>query len=217
MRPTGKLHLGHLAGALTNWVNLQDDYECFYSIVDWHALMSEYADSKQIKANCREVILDWLASGLDPEKCSIFVQSMVPQHAEIHLAFSMVTPLGWLERCPTYKDQIKNIQNKDLGTYAFLGYPVLMAGDILLYKAGKVPVGEDQSAHLELTREIARRFNYFYGPIFPEPETLLTPTPKVPGTDGRKMSKSYGNSLNISEDLKELWEKLRTMKTDPQR
>ncbi len=217
MRPTGKLHLGHLAGALTNWVKLQDEYDCFYSIVDWHALMSEYADSSQIKANCREVILDWLASGLDPEKCSIFVQSMVPQHAEIHLAFSMVTPLGWLERCPTYKDQIKNIQNKDLGTYAFLGYPVLMAGDILLYKAGRVPVGEDQSAHLELTREIARRFNYFYGPIFPEPETLLTPTPKVPGTDGRKMSKSYGNSLTISEDLKELWEKLRTMKTDPQR
>ena len=217
MRPTGKLHLGHLAGALTNWVKLQDEYDCFYSIVDWHALMSEYADSSQIKANCREVILDWLASGLDPEKCSIFVQSMVPQHAEIHLAFSIVTPLGWLERCPTYKDQIKNIQNKDLGTYAFLGYPVLMAGDILLYKAGRVPVGEDQSAHLELTREIARRFNYFYGPIFPEPETLLTPTPKVPGTDGRKMSKSYGNSLTISEDLKELWEKLRTMKTDPAR
>jgi len=217
MRPTGKLHLGHLAGALTNWVKLQDEYECFYSIVDWHALMSEYSDSGLIKSNCREVILDWLASGLDPEKCSIFVQSMVPQHAEIHLALSMITPLGWLERCPTYKDQIRNMQNKDLGTYAFLGYPVLMAGDILLYKASRVPVGEDQSAHLELTREIARRFNYFYGPIFPEPETLLTPTPKVPGTDGRKMSKSYGNSLNISEDLKELWEKLRTMKTDPQR
>ena len=217
MRPTGKLHLGHLAGALTNWVKLQDEFECFYSIVDWHALMSDYADSSQIRGNTHEVMLDFLSAGLDPEKCSIFVQSSVPEHALIHLAFSMVTPVGWLERCPTYKDQIKNIQNKDLGNYAFLGYPVLMAGDILLYKAGRVPVGEDQSAHLELTREIARRFNYYFGPIFPEPDILLTPTPKVPGTDGRKMSKSYGNSLMISEDLKEMWEKLRTMKTDPQR
>ena len=217
MRPTGKLHLGHLAGALTNWVKLQDGYECFYSIVDWHALMSDYADSSSIEKNSVEVLLDWLASGLDPEKCVIFLQSHVPQHAELHLALSMVTPLGWLQRCPTYKEQILNIQNKDLSTYAFLGYPVLMAADILLYKAGIVPVGEDQSAHLEISREMARRFNSFYGEILPEPQIMLTPTPKVPGTDGRKMSKSYGNSINIADTSEEIWEKLRPMITDPAR
>lgn len=217
MRPTGKLHLGHLAGALTNWVKLQEEYECFYSIVDWHALMSDYADSSSTMQNSMEVLLDWLASGIDPEKCVVFVQSHVPQHAELHLALSMVTPLGWLQRCPTYKEQILNIQNKDLSTYAFLGYPVLMAADILLYKAEIVPVGEDQSAHLELTREIARRFNGFFGNVLPEPQILLTPTPKVPGTDGRKMSKSYGNSINISDEPGVMWEKLRTMVTDPAR
>ena len=217
MRPTGKLHLGHLAGALTNWVKLQESYECFYSIVDWHALMSDYADSSTIRNNCSEVLLDWLASGLDPEKCVIFVQSHVPQHAELHLALSMVTPLGWLQRNPTYKEQIINIQNRDLSTYAFLGYPVLMAADILLYKAEIVPVGEDQSAHLEISREMARRFNSFFGEILPEPQIMLTPTPKVPGTDGRKMSKSYGNSINIADHPDEMWQKIRTMITDPAR
>lgn len=217
MRPTGQLHLGHLAGALTNWVKLQDSYDCFYSIVDWHALMSDYADSSQIETNCREVLLDWLSAGLDPEKCVIFVQSHVPQHAELHLALSMVTPLGWLYRCPTYKEQILNIQNKDLSNYAFLGYPVLMAADILLYKAAIVPVGEDQGAHLEITREIARRFNGFFGAILPEPQIMLTPTPKVPGTDGKKMSKSYGNSINLADPQEVVWEKLRTMITDPAR
>jgi tryptophanyl-tRNA synthetase len=217
MRPTGKLHLGHLAGALTNWIKLQEEYQCFYCIVDWHALMSDYADSSSIAANCREVLLDWLASGLDPEKCTIFVQSHVPEHAELHLALSMVTPLGWLQRCPTYKEQILNIQNKDLSNYAFLGYPVLMAADILLYKAGIVPVGEDQSSHLEITREIARRFNSFFGEILPEPQIMLTPTPKVPGTDGRKMSKSYGNAINIADTPSEMWNKIRTMITDPAR
>jgi tryptophanyl-tRNA synthetase len=217
MRPTGKLHLGHLAGALSNWVKLQYEYDSYYGIVDWHALMSDYADSSGIRQNCREVLLDWLGAGLDPEKATIFVQSHVPEHVELHIAFSMITPLGWLERCPTYKEQIINIQNKDLSTYAFLGYPVLMAADILVYKAEFVPVGEDQSAHLELTREIARRFNNFFGPVFPEPQTLLTATPKVPGTDGRKMSKSYGNSINIADSPTEIWEKIRTMMTDPAR
>ncbi len=211
--------MGHLAGALYNWKALQEEKEneCFYSIVDWHALMTDYADPTMVRQNCTEVFLDWLGSGIDPEKSVIFIQSHVPEHAELHLAFSMITPLGWLERNPTYKEQKQNINYKDLNNYAFLGYPVLQAADILVYKGEKVPVGEDQSAHLELSREIARRFNNFYGPVFPEPETILTPTPKVPGTDGRKMSKSYGNSINISDEPEVLWEKLRTMKTDPAR
>ncbi len=217
MRPTGQLHIGHLAGALTNWVKLQEEHECFYSVVDWHALMSDYVDSSNLASNCKEVLIDWLSAGLDPEKCIIFVQSHVPQHAELHLALSMITPLGWLYRCPTYKEQIINMQNKDLSNYAFLGYPVLMAADILLYKAGIVPVGEDQSAHLEITREIARRFNGFFGNVLLEPQILLTPTPKVPGTDGRKMSKSYGNSINMADSREMVWEKLRTMLTDPAR
>jgi tryptophanyl-tRNA synthetase len=179
--------------------------------------MSEYADSKMIKENCIEVLLDWLSVGIDPRRSVVFMQSHVPEHAELHLALSMITPLGWLERNPTYKEQILNMQNKDLGTYAFLGYPVLMAADILLYKAEVVPVGEDQSAHLEITREIARRFNGFFGEVFPEPQMLLTPTPRVPGTDGRKMSKSYGNAINISDPFDLIWEKLRTMVTDPAR
>lgn len=219
MRPTGKLHLGHMAGALTNWMKLQEDdnYECFYGIVDWHAMMSDYANSSTIKQNCREVLLDWLAVGLDPEKSTIFMQSHVPQHAELSLALGMITPLGWLQRNPTYKEQILNMKNKDLSNFGFLGYPVLMAADILLYKSAVVPVGVDQTAHLEITREIARRFNHFYGDIFPEPEILLTPTPKVPGTDGRKMSKSYGNSINIDDSETVMWDKLRTMVTDPAR
>jgi len=220
MRPTGKLHLGHMAGALTNWVKLQETHTCYYSIADWHALMSDYADPGKLRGNTWEILLDWLAVGLDPNKCVIFVQSQVREHLELQMAFSLITPLGWLERNPTYKEQILNLQNKDLSNYAFLGYPVLQASDILLYKADKVPVGEDQSAHLELSREIARRFNHFYGKdgaIFPEPETILTPTPKIPGTDGRKMSKSYGNSLDIADEIPVLDKKIRTMMTDPAR
>jgi len=212
------LHLGHLAGALTNWVNLQEKYECFYCVVDWHAITSDYAESGETGKYSLDILLDWLSVGLDPEKSCIFVQSHVPQHAELALALGMITPLGWLSRNPTYKEQIDNLQNKDLSMFGFLGYPVLMAADILLYKADKVPVGEDQTAHLELSREIARRFNHFFGAgLLPEPQILLTPTPKVPGTDGRKMSKSYNNSLFISEDPKSIWEKLRTMVTDPAR
>jgi tryptophanyl-tRNA synthetase len=220
MRPTGRLHLGHMAGALTNWIALQEDHECYYSIVDWHALMSDYADPSRLGHNTSEVLLDWLAVGLDPEKCAIFVQSHVKEHIELHLALSMIMPLGWLERNPTYKEQILNLQNKDLSTYGFLGYPVLMASDILVYKSHKVPVGEDQSAHLELSRETARRFNHFYGnggEIFPEPEIVLTRYPKIPGTDGRKMSKSYGNSLDIADEIPVLDKKIRTMMTDPAR
>lgn len=217
MRPTGRLHYGHMAGALINWIRLQEQYNCFFGIVDWHALMSDYADSSKLKANCREILLDWLAVGIDPNKAAVFIQSHVKQHAELHLALSMITPLGWLERCPTYKDQILNLQNKDLSNYAFLGYSVLMAADIMLYKSFAVPVGEDQGPHLELTREIVRRFNHFYGEVFPEPQTLLTPSAKMPGTDGRKMSKSYGNSLEIADDMDTIWNKLRTMMTDPAR
>ncbi len=217
MRPTGRLHLGHLAGALKNWVRLQDEYDCFYCIVDWHALMSEYKDSSKIAQNSKEVLIDWLSVGLDPKKCVIFIQSHVPEHAELHLALSTVTPLGWLTRNPTYKDQLRQLKEKDIHTYAFLGYPVLQAADILIYKAEYVPVGEDQAAHLEICREIARRFNYYFGNVFPEPQILLTDTPRVPGIDGRKMSKSYGNAIDLAEDLNSVWDKLRTMVTDPQR
>lgn len=219
MRPTGKLHLGHMAGALTNWLKLQQDseYECFFGVMDWHAMTSNYADLSDLQDNCHSAVVEWLAVGLDPVKSPIFCQSHVPGHVELGTALGMITPLGWLYRCPTYKDQIANMQNKDLGNYGFLGYPVLMASDILLYKSTAVPVGEDQSAHLEICRELARRFNSFYGATFPEPQTLLTKTPKVPGTDGRKMSKSYGNSLLISDREDDLWNKLRGMTTDPAR
>ena len=220
MRPTGPLHLGHMAGALSNFVKLQNDenYECFYSIADWHALMSNYADSANTGEYCYTALLDWLAVGIDPEKSPVFIQSHVPQHAELALALGMITPLGWLFRNPTYKEQIENIKNKDLSTYAFLGYPVLMAADILLYRASLVPVGEDQSAHLELSRETVRRFNNFFGEdLLVEPQPLFTQTPKVPGIDGRKMSKSYGNALEISEPADSMWQKLRTMMTDPAR
>jgi tryptophanyl-tRNA synthetase len=187
MRSTGKLHLGNYVGALENWVRMQDEYQCFFEVADWHALTTDYADTSRVKQNSLEVALDWLAAGLDPEKSVIFIQSHVSAHAELHLLFSMITPLGWLERVPTYKEQRENIKDKDLGTYGFLGYPVLQAADILLYKADVVPVGEDQVAHVELTREIARRFNGFYGDVFPEPQSLLTVAPKLPGTDGRTM------------------------------
>ena len=220
MRPTGPLHLGHMAGALSNFVELQknDQYDCFYAVADWHALMSNYAESENTGKFCYDVLLDWLSVGLDPERSPLFIQSHVPQHAELALALGMITPLGWLYRNPTYKEQIENIHNKDLSTYAFLGYPVLMAADILLYRASLVPVGEDQSAHLELSRETVRRFNNFFGEaLLVEPQPLFTKTPKVPGIDGRKMSKSYGNALAISESMDSIWDKLRGMLTDPAR
>ena len=194
MRPTGRLHLGHLFGALDNWKNLQDEYECFFFIADWHALTTDYADPSQVKTYTVEVVLDWLAAGLDPKKATFFVQSRLPEHAELHLLFSMFTPLAWLERVPTYKEQREQITDKDLGTYGFLGYPLLQAADILIYKAHYVPVGVDQVPHVELTREVARRFNFLYQPVLVEPDVLLTEFPKIPGTDGRKMSKSYDNA-----------------------
>jgi len=220
MRSTGKLHLGNYVGALQNWVRMQDEYECFFCVADWHALTTDYADTSRVKENSLEVALDWLAAGLDPEKSVIFIQSHVPAHAELHLLLSMITPLGWLERVPTYKEQRENIKDKDLGTYGFLGYPVLQAADILIYKADVVPVGEDQVAHVELTREIARRFNGFYGTakqVFPEPQSLLTPAAKLPGTDGRKMSKSYGNAIMLTDPEPVVRQKLKTMVTDPAR
>ena len=250
MRSTGKLHLGNYVGALQNWVRMQDEYECFFMVADWHALTTDYADTSRIKENSLEVVLDWLAAGLDPEKSVIFIQSHVPAHAELHLLFSMITPLGWLERVPTYKEQRENIKDKDLGTYGFLGYPVLQSADILVYNANCVPVGEDQVAHVELTREIARRFNGFYAfaqPItisttskshfktsdghelepnadyvvpkflFNEPQALLTPAAKLPGTDGRKMSKSYGNTVMLTDPEPVVRQKLKTMVTDPAR
>jgi tryptophanyl-tRNA synthetase len=217
MRATGKLHLGHYFGAIKNWVDLQDRYECYYFSADWHALTSDYADPSDVSTNSIEAVADWLASGLDPERSVIFVQSLVPEHAELQLLLSMLTPLGWLERVPTYKEQIREIQNKDLATYGFLGYPVLQTADILTYRGHFVPVGEDQASHLELSREIARRFNTFYGDVFPEPKALFTPTPKVPGVDGRKMSKSYGNAINLSDTPEVIREKCMGMFTDPER
>jgi len=222
MRSTGKLHLGNYVGALANWVKLQQTHDCYFFIADWHALTTDYADTSQIKQNTLDVMIDWLAAGLDPQRCTMFIQSHVPQHAELHLLFSMITPLGWLERVPTYKEQQQNIKDKDLNTYGFLGYPVLQAADILIYKGDFVPVGEDQVAHIELTREIARRFNGFYKgsrnqEVLPEPQPLLTPTPKLPGTDGRKMSKSYDNYILISDPESVIRQKLKTMVTDPAR
>jgi tryptophanyl-tRNA synthetase len=219
MRPTGPLHLGHLTGALDNWVRLQNEgeYGCFYVIVDWHALTTDYADPSAVKDNVLEVAADWLACGLDPERSTIFLQSQVPEHAELHLLLSMTTPLPWLERVPSYKEQQQQIEGRDLSTYGFLGYPLLQSADIMVYKAAAVPVGEDQAPHVELTREVVRRFNNLYGPVFPEPQTLLTATPRTPGTDGRKMSKSYGNAIYLKDPPEVVREKLRTMVTDPAR
>ena len=222
MRPTGKLHLGNYMGALHNWVRLQDSYDCYFFIADIHALTTDYADPSQIAANTREVILDYLAAGLDPARSVLFVQSHVKQHFELPLLLGMITPLGWLERVPTYKEQQENLATKDLTTYGFLGYPVLMSSDILLYQADFVPVGQDQVAHVELTREVARRFNQFYkrsdgSEILPEPHVLLTPSPKLPGTDGRKMSKSYGNTILLSDPEPEIRAKIKPMVTDPAR
>src|SRR4051812_21514329 len=230
MRSTGKLHLGNFVGALDNWVRMQDQYDCFFFVADWHALTTDYADTSKVKQNSVDVLLDYLAAGLDPNKCTMFIQSHVPQHAELHLLLSMITPLGWLERVPTYKEQQQNIAEKDLSTYGFLGYPLLQSADIMIYQAEFVPVGQDQVPHIEITREIARRFNGFYprarrpgdpdaerAAVFPEPQALLTPSPKLPGTDGRKMSKSYGNSILMSDPEPVIRQKLKTMVTDPAR
>jgi tryptophanyl-tRNA synthetase len=217
IRPTGKLHLGHLHGALLNWKELQSKYNCFYFIADWHALTSEYAGPGIIRQSAYDIVMDWISVGLDPEISTFFVQSEIKEHTELHLIFSMITPLPWLERNPTYKDQMRELTQKDLYTYGFLGYPVLQAADILMYKANGVPVGEDQSPHVELTREIARRFNHLYGEVFPVPDTLLTPTSKLLGLDRRKMSKSYNNSIFLTDTDKEIDQKVGQMITDPQR
>ncbi len=216
-RPTGRLHLGHLHGALKNWIRLQQDYRCFFFVADWHALTTDYASPQGIEQSAREMVMDWLSVGLDPEKCVIFRQSRVKEHAELHLLLSMITPVPWLERNPTYKEQIRELEGKDLSTYGFLGYPVLQAADIIMYKAHKVPVGVDQAPHIELTREIVRRFNQIYRPIFPEPEVLLTETQRLPGLDGRKMSKSYNNAVFLSDSPEEIEQKLGRMMTDPAR
>lgn len=217
MQSSGRLHLGNYMGALANWVTLQDTSEAYFFIADWHALSTNYEDTSQVRGFTLEMVVDWLAAGLDPEQCVIFQQSRLPEHAVLHVLFSMITPLPWLERNPTYKDQQANITNRDLTTYGFLGYPVLQAADILMYKPKAVPVGVDQLPHVELTREIARRFNHLYGEVFPIPETPLTESPKLPGLDGRKMSKSYGNAIFMGDSPDERWEKVRTMVTDPQR
>lgn len=217
MRPTGHLHLGHFHGVLANWKELQEKYDCFFFAADWHSLTTEYSNTEIIKSSTAEMLLDWLAYGIDPQKSTIFVQSRVPQHAELNLILSMITPLSWLERNPTYKEQLENIDAKDLSTFGFLGYPVLMASDIIVYKATKVPVGHDQLPHLEITREIARRFNFLYREVFPEPAALLTETPKVLGLDGRKMSKSYNNAVFLSESDSETSKKIMSMVTDVQR
>ncbi len=217
MQPSGLLHLGNLMGALDNWRRLQDEYECYYFIADWHALTTNYADTSKIRTYVREMVIDWLSAGLDPEKCVLFQQSLVPEHAVLHLLLSMSTPLPWLERVPTYKEKIDQIQDRDMNTYGFLGYPVLQTADILIYKAHFVPVGVDQLPHLELAREICRRFDQFYGEVFPEPQPLMTEYPKLPGTDGRKMSKSYNNCLYLSDSPEEITKKVMAMVTDPAR
>ncbi len=217
MRPTGPIHLGHLFGALFNWISLQQEYRCYYMVADWHAFMSEYEDPALIGKYTRECVADWLAVGLDPEQSTIFVQSDVREHTELHLIFSTLTPLPWLERCPTYKEQLREIKGRNLLTYGFLGYPVLQAADILIYKATAVPVGRDQVPHLELTREIARRFNGLYYPIFPEPQPLLTESAKLLGLDNRKMSKSYNNFIALADSPEVVREKVRGMITDTRR
>ena len=218
MRPTGPLHLGHLHGVLKNWLRLQDQYRCFYFVADWHALTTEYENPKRISDFSRELLLEWLTVGLDPEKAVLFIQSAIKEHAELYLLFAMFTPVSWLERNPTYKEMVQQLKHKDLATYGFLGYPVLQAADILIYKAHYVPVGVDQLPHLELTREIARRFNYLYQTeVFPEPEPLLSEVPKVPGIDGRKMSKSYGNAIFLNDDEEAIRKKILSMVTDTQR
>jgi tryptophanyl-tRNA synthetase len=217
MRPSGKLHLGHFLGVLVNWKRLQEENDCFYFVADWHALTTEYDRTAVIRESVDDMVIDWLASGLDPAKSTLFIQSHVPQHAELHLLLSMITPLSWLERNPTYKEQLREQTTRDLHTYGFLGYPVLQAADILMYDAAMVPVGIDQVPHLELTREIARRFNFMYRETLSIPEAYLTETPKLLGTDNRKMSKSYDNAILLSDTAEAVWEKVRPMVTDPAR
>ena len=217
MRPTGPLHMGNLLGALANWVNLQDEYECFYFIADWHALTSDYEDPARIRDYTKEIMIDWLSVGLTPEKSTLFVQSQIKEHAELFLVLGMITPVPWLERNPTYKEQIAEISNKDLSNFGFLGYPILQAADIIMYKPYGVPVGVDQAPHVEITREIARRFNFLYGDVFPEPRVILTETPKILGIDRRKMSKSYNNAIFLSEAPEQIAAKVSQMITDPQR
>ena len=217
MRPTGQLHLGHLVGALQNWASLQDQYDCFYFVADWHALTSDYADTSAIVANAYDMVADWIAAGLDPDRSTLFVQSLIPEHAELYLLLSMTIPIPWLERVPTYKEQIEQLSEKDLSTLGFLGYPLLQTADVIIYNAHAVPVGEDQVPHLELSREIVRRFHNFFGHLFVEPQPLLTTFPRLPGLDNRKMSKSYGNTINLSDAAKTVEEKVRQMYTDPKR
>lgn len=217
MRPTGPLHMGNYLGALANWVKMQEQYDCFFFVADWHALTSDYENPGPMADYVRQILIDWLSAGLSPDQSTIFVQSKVPEHTELYLIFSMITPVPWLERNPTYKDQIVQLQNKDLSTFGFLGYPVLQAADILMYKAQGVPVGVDQVPHVEITREIARRFNHLYTPVFPEPDAILTETPKILGLDRRKMSKSYGNAIYLSDNPDQIQKKVMQMVTDPQR
>jgi tryptophanyl-tRNA synthetase len=217
MRPTGKLHLGHLAGALQNWVALQEKYDSFHCVVDWHALTTHYADTSDIVANTFDNVADWIGAGLDPEKSTFFIQSLVPEHAELYLLFQMVTPIPWLERVPTYKEQVEQLSDRDLSSIGFLGYPLLQAADIAVYDAHWVPVGDDQVPHLELTREVVRRFNNFYPANLIEPQALLTPMSRLPGLDNRKMSKSYNNTIDLSDDAKSVQNRVRQMYTDPKR
>jgi len=217
MRPTGRLHLGHLVGALHNWTALQEQYECFYFVADWHALTSEYADTAQLTRYALDNAADWIAAGVDPERSTLFIQSLVPEHAELFLLLAMSVPIPWLERVPTYKEQQENLAGKDLSTLGFLGYPLLQTADVVLYDARYVPVGEDQVAHLELSREVVRRFHNFYGPVFVEPQPLLTRFPRLPGLDNRKMSKSYGNAIELSDAAETVRKKVRQMYTDPNR
>jgi tryptophanyl-tRNA synthetase len=217
MRPTGKLHLGHLVGALKNWVRLQNEYECFYFVADWHALTSHYADTAEIVASALDNVADWIAAGVDPERSTVFVQSLVPEHAELTLLLGMITPIPWLERVPTYKEQIDQLAERDLSSIGFLGYPLLQTADVIVYGANFVPVGEDQVPHLELSREVVRRFHNFYGEVFVEPQPLLTPVPRLPGLDNRKMSKSYANTIDLSDSAETVQKKVRQMYTDPKR
>ena len=217
MRPTGKLHLGHLVGALKNWVALQDAYDCYYFVADWHALTSHYADTSEVVASALDNVADWIAAGLDPERSELFIQSLIPEHAELSLLLGMITPIPWLERVPTYKEQMDQLSERDLSSIGFLGYPLLQTADVIMYDASFVPVGDDQVPHLELSREIVRRFHNFYGEVFVEPQALLTPVPRLPGLDNRKMSKSYANTIDLTDDPETVKKKVRQMYTDPKR
>tara|TARA_B100001167_G_C16759021_1_gene300332 strand:+ start:85 stop:1092 length:1008 start_codon:yes stop_codon:yes gene_type:complete len=217
MRPTGKLHLGHLVGALSKWTELQSDYDCLYFVADWHALTSDYSDTGQVTKNAYDNVADWIAAGIDPDRCTLFVQSLVPEHAELYLLLQMVVPIPWLERVPTYKEQIDQLADRDLSSIGFLGYPLLQGADVVVYRAQYVPVGDDQVPHLELTREVVRRFHQFFGEVFVEPQPLLTKVPRLPGLDNRKMSKSYGNTIDLSDDESTVRKKIMRMYTDPKR